>query len=93
MSMHPKGPLPKKQQQVQVDLRDAETIKCEDCNNYLWIQSFVLKRLSALVSPSGQEALVPIQVYSCGNCGKVADGMLDGSGVDDKPKSAFDPCL
>jgi|TARA_Y100000817_G_scaffold289899_1_gene260200 predicted nucleic acid-binding Zn ribbon protein len=91
--MHPKGPLPKKQQQVQVDLRDAETIKCEDCNNYLWIQSFVLKRLSALVSPSGQEALVPIQVYSCGNCGKVADGMLDGSGVDDKPKSAFDPSL
>ena len=93
MSMHPKGPLPKKQQQVQVDLRDAETIKCEDCNNYLWIQSFVLKRLSALVSPSGQEALVPIQVYSCGNCGKVADGMLDGSGVDDKPKSSFDPSL
>ena len=91
--MHPKGPLPKKQQQVQVDLRDAETIKCEDCNNYLWIQSFVLKRLSALVSPSGQEALVPIQVYSCGNCGKVADGMLDGSGVDDKPKSSFDPSL
>ena len=45
MSMHPKGPLPKKQQQVQVDLRDAETIKCEDCNNYLWIQSFVLKRI------------------------------------------------
>jgi len=93
MSMHPKGPLPKKQQQVQVDLRDAETIKCEDCNNYLWIQSFVLKRLSALVSPSGQEALVPIQVYSCGNCGKVADGMLDGSGVDDKSKSAFDPSI
>ena len=93
MSMHPKGPLPKKQQQVQVDLRDAETIKCEDCNNYLWIQSFVLKRLSALVSPSGQEALVPIQVYSCGNCGNVADGMLDGSGVDDKPKSAFDPSI
>ena len=91
--MHPKGPLPKKQQQVQVDLRDAETIKCEDWKNYLWIQSFVLKRLSALVSPSGQEALVPIQVYSCGNCGKVADGMLDGSGVDDKPKSAFDPSL
>ena len=38
--MHPKGPLPKKQQQVQVDLRDAETIKCEDCNNYLWIKPY-----------------------------------------------------
>tara|TARA_E500000305_G_scaffold101651_1_gene95372 strand:+ start:345 stop:629 length:285 start_codon:yes stop_codon:yes gene_type:complete len=94
MSMHPKGRIQKqKAQQVQVDLRDAETIKCDKCSNYLWIQSFVLKRLSALVSPSGQETLVPIQVYSCGNCGKVADGMLDGSGVDDKPKSAFDPSI
>tara|TARA_X000001382_G_scaffold128292_2_gene117660 strand:- start:327 stop:605 length:279 start_codon:yes stop_codon:yes gene_type:complete len=92
--MHPKGRIQKqKAQQVQVDLRDAETIKCDKCSNYLWIQSFVLKRLSALVSPSGQETLVPIQVYSCGNCGKVADGMLDGSGVDDKPKSAFDPSI
>ena len=81
MSMHPKGPLPKKQTQVKVDLKEAETIKCSDCNNYLWIQSFILKRLSALVSPNGQEALIPVQVYSCGNCGKVADGMLEGSGI------------
>tara|TARA_B100000214_G_C23464288_1_gene399790 strand:+ start:96 stop:371 length:276 start_codon:yes stop_codon:yes gene_type:complete len=70
--------------QVKVDLKDAETIRCKECNNYLWIQSFILKKLSALVSPSGQEALIPIQVYSCGNCGKVADGMLDGSGVENE---------
>ena len=29
MSMHPKGPLPKKQQQVQVDLKQADTITCK----------------------------------------------------------------
>ena len=81
--MHPKGPLPKKQTQVKVDLKEAETIKCNDCDNYLWIQSFILKRLSALVSPNGQEALIPVQVYSCGNCGKVAEGMLEGSGIQD----------
>ena len=74
---------PKQQAQVKVDLKQADTIKCKDCNNYLWIQSFILKKLSALVSPTGQEALIPVQVYSCGNCGKVAEGMLEGSGVDD----------
>ena len=83
MSMHPKGPLRKKQQ-VQVDLKQADTIKCSDCGNYLFITSFILKRLSALVSPNGQEALIPVQVYSCGNCGKVADGMLEGSGVEEE---------
>mgnify|MGYP001384466569 FL=1 len=70
--------------QVKVSLSDAETIKCKDCNNYLWIQSFILKKISALVSPSGKDALVPVQVYSCGACGKVAEGMLEGSGVDEK---------
>ena len=67
--------------QVKVDLKDAETIKCNNCRNYLFIQSFVLKKLSALVSPNGQEALIPVQVYSCGNCGTILEGMLEGSGV------------
>ncbi len=82
MTMRPMK-KPKQQTQVKVDLKQADTIKCKDCNNYLWIQSFILEKLSALVSPTGQEALIPVQVYSCGNCGKVAEGMLEGSGVDD----------
>jgi Zn finger protein HypA/HybF involved in hydrogenase expression len=81
-------PLPNPQSaQVQVDLREAETIKCSDCNNYLYITSFILKKLSAIVSPTGQETLIPVQVYSCGNCGKVAEGMLEGSGLNVKEKS------
>jgi hypothetical protein len=84
---------PKQAQQVQVSLKDADTIKCKSCNNYLWIQSFVLKKLSALVSPTGQEAMIPVQVYSCGNCGKVAEGMLEGSGVESETKSKSFPSL
>ena len=71
MSMHPQGRIQKQKQQVQVDLKQAETIKCGDCGNYLFITSFILKKLSALVSPNGQESLIPVQVYSCGNCGHI----------------------
>jgi DNA-directed RNA polymerase subunit RPC12/RpoP len=85
--MHPQGRIQKQKQQVQVDLKQAETIKCGDCGNYLFITSFILKKLSALVSPNGQESLIPVQVYSCGNCGKVADGFLDGSGVSESVQS------
>ena len=87
MSTKPMKPLKKPNAQVKVDLRDAETIKCSDCSNYLFITSFILKRLSAIVSPTGEEALIPVQVYSCGNCGKVAEGMLEGSGLNVKEKS------
>jgi len=68
-------------QEVQVDLTKADTIKCDDCGNYLFITSHVIKRISPILSPTGQEAIVPVQVYSCGNCGKVPKIFLEGSGL------------
>jgi hypothetical protein len=69
------------QAQVQVDLSKADTIKCDDCGNYLFIQANVIKRISPIMSPTGQEALVPVQVYSCGNCGKVPKMFVEGAGL------------
>ena len=84
MSMHPKGPIKKPQAQVKVDLKQAETLQCEKCTNYLFITSFVLKKISALISPNGQEGIVPIQVYSCGNCGHVPSKLLEGTDITGK---------
>jgi DNA-directed RNA polymerase subunit RPC12/RpoP len=77
------------QAEVKVDLSKADTIQCDDCGNYLFITAHVIKRLSPIISPTGQEALIPVQVYSCGNCGKVPKMFLQGSGLGDeinKPK-------
>ena len=94
MSTKPMKPLKNPNAaQVRVDLKDAETINCKSCNNYLFITSFVLKRLSALVSPTGQETLIPVQVYSCGNCGEVAENMLEGTGIEEEKKSDKFPML
>ena len=91
MTMHPKKPLPKAQ--VKVDLAQAETLKCEYCENYLFISSTIIKRLSAIVSPTGEEALIPIDVYSCGNCGRVPASMLTGTGIEEEKKSDSFPRL
>jgi len=84
MSTKPQRKFAQQQQNVQVDLSKADTVRCDDpeCNNILFIQSTIIKRLSAIVSPTGKEALVPIDVYSCGNCGKVPKTMLQGTGLD-----------
>ena len=71
------NPKPMPQKQVQLDLGEADTITCQECGNASFIQSFFLKRISALVSPTGQEAIVPVQVFSCGNCGTVPQKMLE----------------
>ena len=74
-------PLQQSQSDVKVDLSKADTIQCDDCGNYLFITANVIKRISPILSPTGQEALVPVQVYSCGNCGKVPKMFLEGSGL------------
>ena len=80
MSNHPKPAPPKAE--VQLDLGEADTITCDECGNASFIQSFFLKKISALMSPTGKEAIVPVQVFSCGNCGKVPSKMIEGTGLD-----------
>ena len=82
MSTKPMKPIGKQKQQT-VDLAKADTMKCDDCNNYLFITAYVIKRISAIMSPNGQAGLVPVQVYSCGNCGKVPKTLLAGSGLEE----------
>ena len=69
MTVRPMKPLPK--QQVKIDLSDADTMKCQKCGNSIFIQGYVIKRISAIVSPTGEEVIAPIQVFNCGNCGEM----------------------
>ena len=77
------GVIKARQDRLDDDLSQAETMKCEYCGNYVFIKGTVIKRVSPLISPTGQEALVPIEIYSCGNCGKVPKSMLKGSGIEE----------
>ena len=78
MSTKPMKPLP--QAQVKIDLSDADTMKCQKCENSIFIQGYVIKRISAIVSPTGQEVIAPVQVFNCGNCGEL---LPMGDGVDE----------
>ena len=69
MSTKPMKPLP--QAQVKIDLSDADTMKCQKCENSIFIQGYVIKRISAIVSPTGEEVIAPLQVFNCGNCGEM----------------------
>jgi uncharacterized Zn finger protein len=82
MNMKAQKPLTK----PQVDLAEQATMKCDSCGNYLFIVSYVIKKISAIVSPTGQAGLVPVQVYSCGNCGEVPSQLLEGSGLNVEEK-------
>ena len=55
----------------EIDLEKAETMKCEECDSSLFTISYLIKKISAIMSPIGEESLVPIQVYTCKSCGEI----------------------
>ena len=67
--------------QEQIDISKTSAIKCEKCENPTFKQTLLLRKLSALVSPNGQEALVPVQVFACEKCGHVNSEFSDVSGI------------
>ena len=54
-----------------IDLSKAKPMKCEKCENPTFKQTLMLHKLSALVSPNGQETIVPAAVFACEKCGHV----------------------
>ena len=69
------------QMQEQIDISKTSAITCESCENSTFKQSLLLRKLSALVSPNGQETLVPVQVFACEKCGNVNKEFSDISSL------------
>lgn len=59
-----------------LDLEKAASIECTECGNDRFIVHYMLKELSALVSPTGQDTIIPIQVFACSNCKHIDDRFL-----------------
>ncbi len=66
------------QTQLQVDLADAENIECEECENECFERAYIIKRISPLVSPTGQETLIPVPIFKCSVCGHINEKFLEG---------------
>ena len=64
-------------QEISINLKDALDIKCQECESTYFVPAFQIKKLSALVSPNGQETMVPIQLFQCSKCGHVNEDFLN----------------
>lgn len=64
------------QQQVNVDMTQTTPVKCDECGCEHFEQVVRMRRLSAILSPTGKEALIPMPVFACKNCGHVNEEFL-----------------
>jgi len=54
---------------ININLKDSTEIVCTECGNKTFIQAFLIRKISAIESPMGQETIVPVSVYECSSCG------------------------
>tara|TARA_R110002020_G_scaffold414404_1_gene623885 strand:- start:209 stop:445 length:237 start_codon:yes stop_codon:yes gene_type:complete len=71
----------KGQMQEQIDFSKTTQIKCEACESSTFKQTLLLRKMSALVSPNGQETIIPMQVFACEKCGHVNKEFSDISAL------------
>ena len=67
--------------QQQLDMSKATPIKCDNCGNSTFKQTLIISKLSALLSPNGQETIIPSAVFACEKCGHVNSEFSDVSGI------------
>ena len=62
--------------QKAIDMSKATPIKCDKCEGSTFKQTLLISKMSALVSPSGQETIIPTAVFACENCGHVNEDFV-----------------
>ena len=69
------------QMQEQIDFSKTTQIQCDSCEGSTFKQSLLLRKMSALASPSGQETIIPMAVFACEKCGHVNKEFSDVSNL------------
>lgn len=59
------------QQTPNVNLADAEDVKCEECECNVFAERMIIKRISKFVTGTDRDSISPIPVIACAKCGHV----------------------
>ena len=62
--------------QVNIKPEDLKDIVCENCGGKYFRQVNAFKRVSALLSSSGKEQIVPLPTFRCDDCGHINEEFL-----------------
>ena len=64
------------QQQFNIDFSQTTAVTCDECGHEHFVQVNLMRKLSPMLSPTGQPALIPVPVFACANCKHVNEEFL-----------------
>lgn len=56
---------------INVNLKDAEDVKCEQCESLVFEEKMMIKKISKFLTGSDRDSISPIPVIACSKCGHV----------------------
>jgi len=65
-------------QQINVDLTAADNLECDECENTEFVPTYIIKKVSAFMSPTGKDTMAPVQIFKCGKCNHINSLFLEG---------------
>ncbi len=68
--------LEPKRENPGLDFSQASDYVCQSCGNNTFVTQYLIKQFSALVSPTGDQMLAPIQVFACAKCSYINSDFL-----------------
>lgn len=54
----------------------AKDVACDNCGNFTFVEVCLIKFLSKIVSPNGEEGHLPVPTFACNACGYVNETFL-----------------
>lgn len=56
-----------------IDLKQQETVVCEECGNKFFKEVVLIKKVPKLLTGASDDTLVPFPTYMCESCGHIND--------------------
>ena len=72
----PQGGAP----EMKVNPTNLDDVTCDECGNFTFVKVVLMKRMPALISPTGVEAFMPMDVFCCNSCGHINTRFIRGMG-------------
>ena len=62
-------------------INDLDAVTCTNCENPTFNQVFLLRKISAVLSPSGKGGFLPLPVFQCAGCGFINEELMPKTDV------------
>ena len=62
--------------QPQIDFSKATEMECQECKGTVFIPANKFLKVSKIVTGTPNDAIIPVELYLCGDCGEIVEELL-----------------